>query len=511
MGALDKYSGSWTTSHVVHLYHRATYGASISQIKAGATGGLDYCTNLLFKSNPLPAPPINANYTLDPFVPIGQTWVNQPAVQGVNGYRTISLRAWAMENILTNQLSITEKMVVFWHNHFVTADINDPRMSYEYIQLLRKHALGNFKTMTEEITIDPAMLNYLNGRDNTRRAPNENYARELMELFTLGKGALAGPGDYTTFTELDVKEIARALTGWIELRDVAPIVAEYREARHDLSSKTLSHRFNNVVIENNGANEYKDVIRIIFDRIEVSEFIVTKFYKWFVTTSVTDDAKVNVIQPLAKKFREDNYEIKNVLQILLSSNHFYESCHLGALVKDPIAFVVNPLNTFSAAIPTNLADKYRYMTLLYGSAFILQMGMFQCPAVAGWQPTYQEPLYSKLWLNSHTLPTRKKYTDAIVVTAQTDQNFDFLSLLAQVSDPSDYKLVVSELTSYVFAFPLTENQVDVLSELLIPLNWTQVYNNYVADPNNTTKQTPLINRMRNLLIYIMRMPEFHLF
>lgn len=102
-------------------------------------------------------------------------------------------------------------MTLFWHNHFVTAETNDPRLEYKYITTIRKNSLGNFKTLTKEITIDPAMLLYLNGNQNTSRAPNENYARELLELFTLGKGELAGPGDYTTFTEVDVAAIAKVL------------------------------------------------------------------------------------------------------------------------------------------------------------------------------------------------------------------------------------------------------------------------------------------------------------
>ena len=332
-----------------------------------------------------------------------------------------------------------------------------------------------------------------------------------MELFTLGKGALAGPGDYTTFTEQDVKELARALTGWIENRNVVPIVAEYREARHDLNPKTLSHRFNNAVIQNSGADEYKEVIRIICERTEVSEFIVTKLYKWFVNTTVSDVAKTEVITPLAQQLRNDNYEIKNVLRILLSSNHFFESCNMGALVKDPIAFTINPLNTFSAIIPTNASDRLRLMGVLYGITLTLQMGMYQCPAVAGWQPTYQAPGYSKLWLNSTTLPTRKKYTDGIMSTTLTGQNINLLNILSEMSDPKDAKNVVRDFTSYIFVFPLTENQVDALAELLIPANWSQIYNTYIADPTNPTKQTPIINRMRNLLIYVMRMPEFHLY
>ncbi|MBK9745017.1 MAG: DUF1800 family protein [Saprospiraceae bacterium] len=125
--------------------------------------------------------------------------------------------------MLKGDANIREKMTMFWHNHFVTADINDPRYNYIYISLLRKNALGNFKQLTKDITIDPAMLNYLNGRDNTGQAPNENYARELMELFTLWQSPLAGPGDYTTYTEDDIKEMARVLTGWIDVRNTLPI------------------------------------------------------------------------------------------------------------------------------------------------------------------------------------------------------------------------------------------------------------------------------------------------
>ena len=110
------------------------------------------------------------------------------------------------------------------------------------------------------------MLNYLNGRDNTKQAPNENYAREFMELFTLGKGISAGPGDYTTYTEEDVKEVAKVLTGWVDVRAQLPIRAQFNLVRHDTTTKKLSHRFNGVTINNAGAEEYKNLIDIIFQK-----------------------------------------------------------------------------------------------------------------------------------------------------------------------------------------------------------------------------------------------------
>ncbi|MBK8372664.1 MAG: DUF1800 family protein [Saprospiraceae bacterium] len=138
--------------------------------------------------------------------------------------------------MLKNNPHIREKMTLFWHNHFVIADINEPRVLYNYIVKLRRLSLANFKEMAKEITVDNGMLEYLNGRDNTREAPNENYARELLELFTLGKGNSVGNGDYTTYTETDIKEIARVLTGWIDVNTL-PIRSEFRAARHDTGTK----------------------------------------------------------------------------------------------------------------------------------------------------------------------------------------------------------------------------------------------------------------------------------
>src|SRR5690606_22324046 len=221
------------------------------------------------------------------------------------GYRRRSLNNWSLELMLQNNPHIREKMTLFWHNHFVTADINEPRVVYYYIDKLRKMSLGNFRQMAKDITVDNAMLEYLNGRDNTRQAPNENYARELLELFTLGKGPSLGNGDYTTYTEKDIMEMAKALTGWVEVRNSLPIRSEFRNNRHDTTTKTLSHRFNNATIENAGADEYKNLIDLIFTRDEVAEFICQKLYAWFIYNDITEEVREDVIKPLAEIFREN--------------------------------------------------------------------------------------------------------------------------------------------------------------------------------------------------------------
>ncbi|MCB0871736.1 MAG: DUF1800 family protein, partial [Solirubrobacterales bacterium] len=163
--------------------------------------------------------------------------------------------------MLEEGISLREKMTLFWHNHFAVSNVNDPKFLYRHVELLRNFAWGNFRELMKEITVDPTMLRFLNGNQNTRTAPNENYARELMELYTLGKGDLAGPGDYTTFTEDDVIQMAKVLTGWRDrgFNTVNPDVnveSFFTLNRHDTGSKQLSHRFNNEVITNLGDQEY---------------------------------------------------------------------------------------------------------------------------------------------------------------------------------------------------------------------------------------------------------------
>jgi hypothetical protein len=214
------YAGPWEFEQAAHLLRRAMFGPNYQQIKDAVANGMDATVDQLLADLAMPDPPLNYNFNQDPNVPIGATWIDAPYSPTVNflNYRYQSLFGWTIEQIFTEGVSIREKMTLFWHNHFVTASgiVVDTKFVYNYITLLRENSLGNFRELVKAITINPAMLRYLNGNQNNKFAPNENYARELLELFTIGKGELAGPGDYTNYTEEDVIEIARVLTGWID-------------------------------------------------------------------------------------------------------------------------------------------------------------------------------------------------------------------------------------------------------------------------------------------------------
>jgi len=517
MASFNKYSGAFTPLHLAHLLRRTTYGVSLETVKELRKKSLGQVIDTLFTPQALPQPPINVSYTTDPDVPIGTTWVDKGNSANVNNYRRASLKIWQLELLMSKQPNITEKLTIFWHNHFVTADINDPRYSYLYITLLRQNALGNFKQLTKDITIDIAMLYYLNGRENTRTAPNENFARELMELFTLGKGVEAGPGDYTTFTETDVKEIAKALTGWVDVRAL-PLRVEYRANRHTTTDKTLSHRFNNIVIKNEGEDEYKKVIDIIFDREETALHISRKLYRWFVGSNIDQSIEDEIIIPMAELLRKNNYEIAEPLKALLSCEHFYDACNIGNMIKNPVDFILTPLNQFEVTLPDDLALKERLVGKLFTTSANMQMGLFEAPSVAGWAAYYQTPNYYRLWLNATSLPSRKTYTDALASVGIAQGTFrlkiDAFKWLSSIATPNNPNQLMDELILTLFSNPLAVNQYDYIKTILTggvtDSAWTDIYDGYIADPTSVTKKNLVNTRITSLIVYMMRMPEYHL-
>ncbi len=188
---LEPYVGEWTQREAKHLINRILFGANKENIDLTIANGLDASVASLLADYDLPEPPINTTAEFN--VPIGETWVNSPLVdiEQLND-RVISLFSWTKGLIVNQEYSIREKMTLFWHNHFVVQGdiVEDTRFIYHHFTLLRENALGNFKEFCKKITTDPSMLRYLNGNQNFNVAPNENYARELLELFTIGKGPL---------------------------------------------------------------------------------------------------------------------------------------------------------------------------------------------------------------------------------------------------------------------------------------------------------------------------------
>ena len=265
---LNTYQGPWLPQQVKHLLNRTLFGAKIADINYFSTKTVVQAVDeLLNVPATQPSPPLN-DYTttnvIDPNVPLGSTWVNDNAVDGtLNFYRILSYKKWLISNWVGQERNIRERLTVFWSNHFGTETdgISYPTMVYKHHQILRTNCIGNYKQMLRAVTTDPGMLRYLNGYLNTKTAPDENFARELQELFTVGKDGGA------KYSENDVKNAAKVLTGW---RIDANFNAVFDSTRHDTTNKTFSAFYNNTTITGktgaNGANETDELLNMIFQK-----------------------------------------------------------------------------------------------------------------------------------------------------------------------------------------------------------------------------------------------------
>ncbi len=523
--AFDVYTGEWNFDLAAHLLKRATFGPTRQTIQEAVALGMDQTVEQLFADRPLPDPPVNYEYADDPNVPIGATWIDAVNSRDTNlrPYRHRSLRAWMIGQMLQEGISIREKLTLFWHNHFAINNIQEPRYLYVYISLFRRNAWGNFRQLVKDVTIDPSMLRFLNGRQNTLRAPNENYARELLELFSIGKGELAGPGDYSTFTEDDVREIARALTGWVDTgyngRDPeVPIGAEFVSERHDQGNKQLSHRFNNAIINNSGASEYAKVVDIIFQQDEVARYISRKLYRWLVFYQIDDTIEADIIEPMAQVLIANDYDIRPAVTALLKSQHFYDFAMRGAMIKNPIDFTISVFKQLDFAYSENLKEKYATWYRIYTFMRLQQMELFNLPEVAGWKAYYQDPLFYRTWINATTFPIRMGMTDQASTRGFgiEDHRLELqaLDLVNNLENPSDPNALINELVVLLFPMPITEDQITALKEILIPglpdFEWTVEYLQYREDPENSELKRLIDTKIRFLVQAMLSMAEFYL-
>lgn len=530
---LTPYAGSWEFKQAAHLLRRTTFGPTWEQIQTAVNDGLQNTIAELLALNPLsqmPDPPINYYFENEPDVPIGETWINVKLQPEFTIHRRKSLQGWTTKQIIDEGTSLTEKMTLFWHNHYATGDFPIlTRYKYKYISTIRANALGNFKELTKLMTIDPLMLVYLNGQLNTEEAPNENYARELLELFTIGKGPIIAPGDYTNYTESDIAEIAKILTGWritdTNNQDLYTLESHFIPNDHDNGDKQLSNHFNNEVISDTGENEYSHLIDIIFQQDEVSRFICRNIYRWFVHHKITTDIEINIIEPLAQVMRDNNYEVAPVLECLLTSQHFYDEEMIGCMVKSPWDFTASLIKQFEPIFPTDPAITFETYRVIFQGAAGLQMEYYNPPSVAGWKAYYQAPAYYRIWLNSVTLPIRDFATTTFsslgIPTFENGSQIpvgvieiDYLQILNNFSNPFDVNAVIDDFVKLLFPKDIEQDQKNILKEVLIPglpdFEWSDEYSLYIGNPSDTNQANAVKTRVRNLVGSMLKMPEYQL-
>jgi uncharacterized protein (DUF1800 family) len=322
-----------------------------------------------------------------------------------------NLPAWWLHVMLQSPHPLREKMTLFWHGHFATsaAKVTGARMMFCQHRQLREHALGRFGPLLSAVSKDPAMLVWLDSTTNHKAHPNENFAREVMELFCLG---------LSNYTEHDIKEAARAFTGWEMRQD------EFRFNRyqHDPGPKT--------VLGKTGAWTGDDVLGILLAQPAAGRFLARKLFRYFVSEAA--DPPDSLVEPLAQGLREHDYDISWMLRTLFASNFFYSPHALRQKIKSPVELAVGLLRSLEAPANTYaLSDDLRN----------LGQGVFFPPNVKGWDG-------GTAWINSSTLVARANLVWALVsddARYKTRIRVDRLAALAGVGDPAQQARRLVEL------------------------------------------------------------------
>ena len=526
--SLSPYVGNWDVEIVKHLLKRTLFGATRDDVKyflgLGFAGSIQA---LLNNSTPLPLPPVkdynpSTAGTPDTNILAGQTWVADTNGDGtVASLRRSSFKKWWIGNMLQQERNLREKMTIFWHNHFSTEtnDISNAQYVYKHHNFLRANALGNIRTLVRGITTDPGMLVYLNGQNNNKTAPDENYARELQELFVIGKGAGAN------FTESDVKAAAKVLTGW--RNNAAKIDSYFDTTRHDTTNKQFSAFYNNKIVAgksdiNAGNTELNDMLDMLFSNTEAALFLCRKLYIWFVYYEITPEIEANIIQPLAVIMRASNFDVKPVIKALLSSQHFFDTMNRGCQIKSPVDMLIGMLREFEVKFPTPdlYATNYGLWNFIVSYLNNLQQNIGDPPDVSGWKAYYQEPSFYEYWINTDTLPKRIQYLDYFVVSGYTFSGFkmvvDGISYAKKMAAPGDPNKLIDELVANLLCIPLSvSHRAQIKKDILLSgqssdYYWTNAWDLYVSTPSNAANTKYVTTAITNLIKYIVDLPEYQL-
>ncbi len=546
MSSLTEITGNLGIKNANHLLRRLTFGASKQTVDYYSTKTASETINDFFAEQTTPTPPI------DPLT--GSTWLSPKPDPMINSEEYLLhkyFQSWHLEQMRKSKATAKERLTYF-HHCLLPVQQSVVRASAEiYYQntLYRFLAFGNYKLLIKKICIDNAMLHYIDNCLNETGSPNENFARELMELYTIGKGPLIEEGDYTNYTEDDIKEASKVLSGYKTDVDFATIdddtniprgfvkINDNKQAYlHNADIKTFSDKFSNTQIQPNELidnyaseeavlDELDQLINMIFAQEETAKFLCRKIYRHFVYYKITDEIEQDIITPLAQTFRDNDYEIMPVFELLFKSQHFFDvdnsettEDHIGAMIKSPIDLVLGTLNFFEIEIPTTTEDNYlAYIGGILNFIEEQDMNFYEPIDVAGYPPYHQTPTYHRYWISAGTIGYRYRFAANLVSgTNNNGKDIGFkLDIVDYVnnniSDPSNTNTIVKELTDYMFPIEIPQERfdyfVDILSDKLSNENWQNEWEDY----KNSKDDLGVRMQLEKLIIALMQSPEYQLF
>ncbi len=532
-----------------HLLRRATFVYTKKLVNQFALLTPTQALDLLLQETPLPL-----NLPYDP-LPTGTPdgfWTESAASPGSfagQSRKAGIVAGWWWYNAI-NTATLKFKMSHFLSTRFTVEKSNSAGTAtdfFDYIRLVQYYALGNYKTLAKKITLNNSMLQYLNNTANTKTAPNENYAREFLELFTIGKGETTLPGNYTNYTEADIVLAAKILTGVKRQINRSVIDAEtripcgyYDIAKHDTTTKVFSGAFSNTAITGGTTAATIDVeldnfIAMIFGKIATAKHICRKIYLYFVKGTITSDVETDIIEPLAQQLFSNGYEMAPIIRKLLESKHFYDLDDsnsndetIGGIVKSPIQLISEVCTYLKATIPdpnTNPLAFYNtfwwnfvHNSFLAGSNMIL----FDPDNVAGHPAYHQAPDYDKNWIASSTLIARYRAGESmldgfnrIAGNNSIAAKINISSVIKNdglISNASDAYILTSELCQALFAQAPDASRINYFMNSFLlqgreAYYWADAWQSYLSTNNNSVVES----RLKLMVTKILSAPESQIF
>ena len=558
---LEPYTGEFGPAQKKHLLNRTMVGMAKRHMDDLEGLNLEEAIDLIFTPEELGEPVNNYFYEMtnedwiknhgrddvgpgEPFVYRNCVKFKDIGNECYHGSRVNATYSFFDKSIYNQSTSIHWKLFMFLHNLIPSnSGPGGYKGLFGYFKLIFDSCYKDYRETIYDITINPSMLEYLNLGLSRKETPDENYAREVQELFTVGKRP------FSKYTEEDVRGVARALVGWrIDLeswQEEGLMTSSFNPLNHDIGDKQFSSFYNNTKIYGrqgeDGAKELDDVIKMIFNTDESAIYLSSRLYQFFVYHDISDNVEENIIKPMAKIMRENDFSLVEPLKILLKSEHFFDISFYNSMIKSPQDFVFGVLKEFDLIngdiqnyqeqqngnnnyIPperlTNpisrwyyLSDQIRIMTMTLG------MEIGNPPSVSGWPAYYQAPVYDLFWINSMTIQSRVKFTQLVTIWGLWMQDNNQLTLdrvkyILTYQSANNLEALIEELANRFLGGEVQlKTKERIKQSVLNGVNesyWTEAINGYKNDPT-PNKKRELNNRVQELLSKLLQLGEINLF
>lgn len=580
---LPNYTGTLGIKRSAHLLRRAAFGGKKADIDAFSTLTAPVAVANLF-GNPLPDPLL----PIDPLTNL--EWITTGASDSGSEDSELQeyFKGWFVGQMLgTGQTSniklsyqVREKIVLFLHTHFTTKQsvVSNSRSLYFQNQLFRIYALDkdldidfNFKNLTKKLCVDNAMLKFLDGRLNVKGNPNENFARELMELYTIGRG-LEGTlpdateqGDYFNYKEQDVQSAARVLSGFDIDTDFITIDQEtglprgrarggINATQHDTGTKQFSDRLDNAVIspdpllladplvtdEEVAIDEISQLIELLYSKNETARHICRKIYRFYVYHDITPEIESNIISEMANTFASSGFKVQSVIEELLMSQHFYDANaglddnNFGGIIKSPLDLILGTIQFFELSLPDYQGDIVNFYELtgdLIESMNYQGLDLYEPFEVAGYSAYHQYPVYNRNWISTNYLTRRYDYIRQFLDGMDMMGSINSFELLQFIKDnfpnnvAENAESLIMSLVEYLLpasenlTFSDNDDNAEITNERLRYFRYAFLFNPQIdADPlsswtfrwNNPVDNEVVRNQLLNLMNAMLQSPEYQL-